>query len=319
MKYRIPGEQVVSQQGVFVQQENAKNLSGFIVGDFLLDRMYTFQESKEPSSKKNPFYFQRKIPKVIDETEYLYLTKRFLSVFGMFGLSKAVFSRIKKVDFDEKKTQQFFDSLEKEYPNAFVYLISSKLFGTWVGATPEILVQVFGNSGFTMALAGTKRSTETTKWGSKEVEEQRLVTEFISDQLERKKYQHIESNGPYEISAGPVKHLRTDISFDMDKKSALKTVKLLHPTPAVSGFPQREALEVITALEPHDRELYTGVIGLIGKETSKLYVNLRCCQIKKGAAYLYLGGGFTIESDPELEWEETENKSKTLLNILQKL
>lgn len=317
--YRIPNEAIVYQRGTFSLQEKKTKLSGFLVGDFLLDSLYSFQESKVESKKKNPLHFRRKTPKVIDENEYLYLTKRFLSVFGLFGLSKAVFSRIKKVDFDEKKSIKLFETLEKEYPEAFVYLISSKLFGTWIGATPEVLVQVHGNSGFTMALAGTKKSTETTEWGEKELEEQRLVTEFISDNLERKKYTHIELNGPYEVSAGPVKHLRTDISFDMGKKNALKTLKLLHPTPAVSGFPQREALEVIAALEPHDRELYAGVIGCVGKEKTKLYVNLRCCQIKKGAAYLYLGGGFTNESDPELEWEETENKSKTLLNILQKL
>jgi isochorismate synthase len=35
--------------------------------------------------------------------------------------------------------------------------------------------------------------------------------------------------------------------------------------------------------------------------------------------YLYLGGGYTKDSNPELEWEETENKSKTLLDLVQKL
>lgn len=34
---------------------------------------------------------------------------------------------------------------------------------------------------------------------------------------------------------------------------------------------------------------------------------------------LYLGGGFTPDSIPELEWEETENKSKTILDLAQKL
>lgn len=317
--YRFPNEAIVSKHGTFLVQEKNVKLSGFVVGDFKLDTLYSFQESTESDKKKNSLYFSRKIPKVIDKDEYLYLAKHFLSLFGLFGLSKAVFSRIKKVAFDEKKSLRFFESLEKEYPDTFVYLISSKLFGTWVGATPEVLVQVHGNFGFTMALAGTKKSTETTNWGDKELEEQRLVTEFISDNLEQKKYTHIELNGPYEVAAGPVKHLRTDISFDMGKNNTLKTLELLHPTPAVSGFPQEEALDLIKSLEPHERNLYAGVIGWVGSEKSKLFVNLRCCQIKRGAAYLYLGGGFTKESEPELEWQETENKSKTLLNILQKL
>ena len=57
----------------------------------------------------------------------------------------------------------------------------------------------------------------------------------------------------------------------------------------------------------------------MNQNKNQIYVNLRCCQIQNGAAYLYLGGGFTKDSIPELEWQETENKSKTLLNILQKL
>jgi isochorismate synthase len=47
-----------------------------------------------------------------------------------------------------------------------------------------------------------------------------------------------------------------------------------------------------------------------------IFVNLRCAQIIGDRIYLYLGGGFTAESDSEKEWEETENKSKTLLNLL---
>lgn len=317
--YRIPGEAIVEQNGTFSLQDKVSKISGFVVSDFILNAIYVFKEDQNANSKKNKLFFQRKVPKSITQNEYIFLTKQFLSVFNLFGVAKAVFSRIKKVNFDEKKTFQLFESIEKEYPKAFVYLVSSKLFGTWIGATPEILTHVQGKSGFTMSLAGTKRIIETSKWGEKEIEEQRFVTDFIFDQLTRKKYKNIELNGPYEIAAGPVKHLRTDISFDMGKKTAFQLLKLLHPTPAVSGFPQVEALGLIGAFEPHDRELYAGVIGIIGKEKTKLYVNLRCCQIKKGAAYLYLGGGFTNESDPELEWEETENKSKTLLNILQKL
>jgi isochorismate synthase len=32
-----------------------------------------------------------------------------------------------------------------------------------------------------------------------------------------------------------------------------------------------------------------------------------------------VGGGLTADSNPELEWLETVNKSKTLLNLIQNL
>lgn len=319
IKYRIPGEKVVEQNGAFILADKKENPSGFILSDFQMNTVYQFLPSEMPLKKKHVYFFQRKTPVVLSKDNYLLRARYLLQMMQMSAVLKVVFSRIKKVAFDEKKTHDFFEALVKEYPNAFVYLISSKLFGTWVGATPETLVSMEGNLGFTMALAGTKKITDVSPWGTKEREEQDFVTQFILSNLTKKKYDSIKTTGPQEITAGPVKHLRTDISFNLEQKDFFSTVKLLHPTPAVSGLPQNKALDLIAKFEPQNRELYAGIIGITSKEKSKLYVNLRCCQLKRGAAYLYLGGGFTKDSIPEMEWDETENKSKTLLNILQKI
>jgi isochorismate synthase len=164
-----------------------------------------------------------------------------------------------------------------------------------------------------------KKADDTSNWESKENEEQQFVTDFIQTCLIENKYENVELSGPFEAIAGPVKHLRTDVSFDFENGNALKTIRILHPTPAVSGLPQKEAISLILETEKHERLFYTGFIGIMNQTKNQIYVNLRCCQIQKGSAYLYLGGGFTKDSISELEWQETENKSKTLLNILQKL
>jgi isochorismate synthase len=65
--------------------------------------------------------------------------------------------------------------------------------------------------------------------------------------------------------------------------------------------------------------LYTGIVGWLGKEHTRLFVNLRCAQLQENEAFLYLGGGFTTESIPELELDETENKSKTLIACMEKI
>ena len=39
-------------------------------------------------------------------------------------------------------------------------------------------------------------------------------------------------------------------------------------------------------------------------------------QIKQGKALIYVGGGITKDSDPEKEWDETVNKTKTIVNVL---
>jgi isochorismate synthase len=93
-------------------------------------------------------------------------------------------------------------------------------------------------------------------------------------------------------------------------------LKHLHPTPAVAGLPQKIAVQYLSALEQHERRLYSGIIGRMKEGQEQLFVNLRCAQILDNQLYAYVGGGFTADSDPEQEWQETENKSKTLLQLL---
>jgi len=315
LKYRIPGESIVEKIGEFNIDYDTKDPNGFVVGDFISDALYIFKEG----SGKGELSFLTEDPYIISKEEYLEESSKVLAAFDSTELQKVVLSRIKKVDFDESKSENLFHELVVTYPNAFVYFISSKLFGTWIGATPEILLVTALHSGFTMALAGTKKADDSSEWESKEKEEQQFVTDFIQSQLIENNYNHVDLSGPFETIAGPVKHLRTDVSFDFENGNALKIIRTLHPTPAVSGLPQKEAISLILETEKHERLFYTGFIGLMNQNKNQIYVNLRCCQIQKGAAYLYLGGGFTKDSIPELEWQETENKSKTLLNILQKL
>ena len=47
-----------------------------------------------------------------------------------------------------------------------------------------------------------------------------------------------------------------------------------------------------------------------------LYVNLRTAQIIGDTAYLYVGGGIVGDSRPEVEWEETVQKTRTVGSIL---
>jgi isochorismate synthase len=100
-------------------------------------------------------------------------------------------------------------------------------------------------------------------------------------------------------------------------------VLLLHPTPAVGGFPKLNAINFINENEGYNREYYSGYLGEINYNdnfATDLYVNLRCMQIQKNndnfQAHLYTGCGITKDSIPEKEWFETVNKAMTLKNVL---
>lgn len=317
LKYRIPGNPRIEQTGEFRELKSIRDANGFVISSYLKDKFFEFSPSTVPFSSPN---FKCDEPSVIDKEKYLIVAKSFLDSIVEKKIKKAVLSRIKKVPFDENKINHLFDALCDAYPTAFVYLISGLEVGTWIGASPETLLHVSANSAFTMSLAGTKPLTKkATPWGEKEQREQAYVTDFIIEKLSSQGIENLEITGPYDVEAGPVLHVRTDINFDMENQKSIDIALKLHPTPAVSGFPQKESIDLINSKELHDREFYTGMIGFIAQNSTSLYVNLRCCQIQKGYAYLYLGGGYTADSVPELEWEETENKSRTLLNIIETL
>ena len=99
----------------------------------------------------------------------------------------------------------------------------------------------------------------------------------------------------------------------------MNIARSLHPTPAVNGVPKEQSKRLIKQIElegsNQDRSLYSGFIGLVSETSSRLYVNLRCCELTNKNAHIYAGGGYTLRSNVENEWEETERKSETLTRI----
>ena len=312
--YRLPGKDIVQKSGRFIPIEGALK-EGFIVGDFEGENKFLFEET----NTSNSLYFKKEKPFVIEKQDYLRQGNVLIKTIKNLGIQKTVLSRIKESNFDETKSLDLFYLLAENYPEAFVYLFSDSNLGTWIGASPEVLLRKINKNGFTISLAGTKKSTDTDLWNEKEKKEQAYVSEFIEEELKALNVSEIEKSATYEYPAGPVKHLRTDFSFTFNEQSIDEVIRGLHPTPAVSGLPQNLSLEVIRQIEPHNREFYSGFIGEIDNQNASIFVNLRCCQISRGKIYLYIGGGYTVDSNPEMEWEETENKSRTILDLIQKL
>ncbi len=227
---------------------------------------------------------------------------------------KVILSRIKTIE-THQTSLSLFENLNEAYSNTFNYVISNSEIGTWIGATPETLITTEDTKLSTMSLAGTK--TAETDWQPKELEEQQLVTTAILEGLEATNCTQINAVGPETIKAGSVDHLKTTITATMHhSEDWTKVVNELHPTPAVCGIPKKEAQAFIQELETHNRQFYTGFIGVFNAASKRFFVNLRCMQQHAGLAKLYLGGGITAPSDEDAEWLETERKALTLINVL---
>jgi len=229
------------------------------------------------------------------------------------NLNKVVLSKIKQVA-SERSPLTIFEELNKAYDSTFNYILSSPEVGCWIGATPELLLESELLKVKTVSLAGTVLQSES--WTDKEREEQLFVTDYIVNILDENGYVNRQIDGPFDIKNGIVKHLKTNISADCTNRTSFNsTLSDLHPTPATCGIPTNEARDLITETENHDRQLYTGYI-LLNFKNPIAFVNLRCMEIAKDKAHLYLGGGLTAKSDYQKEWEETERKAQTLERFL---
>ncbi|WP_274476201.1 chorismate-binding protein [Mangrovimonas aestuarii] len=272
--------------------------------------------------------------------QHIRLVEKAIKAISSGSFEKVVLSRKEDVSCDEAPLE-LFKRLLFTYPNAFVYLWFHPNVGLWLGATPETLVEVKGSRLITMALAGTQAYKETTEveWGEKEKQEQQFVTDFIAESLTSVS-DKVAISPVQTVQAGNLLHLRTQISATLKNGSGgLKDIlKQLHPTPAVCGLPKKVAKEFILETENYNREFYTGFLGELNLKqkitrntnrrnvennaygrvqlTSDLYVNLRCMQLIDDKAYLYIGGGITVDSDPEKEWEETQHKAKIMKKVL---
>jgi isochorismate synthase len=317
--YRLPKEKSPQmKRGAFSVLKAGEKPQGFVVSDFLHERTYSFTETAAVDSIAE-FHYSQVIPTVISRRDYQIEAQAFLNSFPLLGVEKGVYSRVKQTPFRGEKALELFHELEATYPNAFCYLISSAEFGTWIGATPELLMNQQGMVCKTVALAGTHGENEAHDWTPKELEEHAFVVDAIKETLERNACVEIEASGPYVVQAGPVQHLKTDFQALLTRPNAWSIALDLHPTPAVCGTPRKNAMEAIATREMHDRELYTGFIGLFEEGNTNLFVNLRCAQLFADKAFLYVGGGFTVDSVPDLEWEETEHKAETLLRAMKRI
>ena len=199
------------------------------------------------------------------------------------------------------------------YPNMFVALVSAPHSGTWLMATPEILLEGDGNKWRTMALAGTMRNSADISWSEKNKREQKYVEDYIKNCLSRYAGD-IGIDGPYTSHAGNLVHLRSDFTFTLIHPEHIGSViSSLHPTPAVCGLPKKEALDFIQASEHSERRYYSGFTGMLDASGSThLFVSLRCMNITEDRFRLYAGGGLLDASTAEKEWLETEAKMETM-------
>jgi len=196
-----------------------------------------------------------------------------------------------------------------------------------VGASPEILVRLRGDTVTIRPIAGTRRR------GATPAEDAALEAELLADPKERAEHQMLLDLGLQDIGnvAEPgtvrateeftveryshVMHIVSNVEgrlrADQDALSALLAGL---PAGTVSGAPRLRAMEIIDALEQEKRGVYAGGVGYFSAGGDMdTCIALRTGVVKDGQLYIQAGGGIVADSDTEAEFEETVNKAKALV------
>lgn len=336
--YRLPNTthiEIVTGKATAITniEQVLSNRSGYILSPFNKSISYSPYLIEGQSNKINKEELHSVIsalqllakPEAITSTEraaYNTQIAQIKEAISKGNVSKAILSRIQLIPHDKTQLTDQFEALCRRYPHVMISLVHIPDVCTWLTATPEILINITNGTLTTVSLAGTQLDTgipitEVT-WGAKELDEQQIVSDYISNLLKQHLGGQASIDGPSTISTGQVLHLKTLFSAKVDDKTNVTSfLNAMHPTPAVCGKPKQAAMDLINQVERHNRAYYAGYLGPVNMNTStQLFVNLRCMQLFQGEAALYLGGGITAGSIADLEWRETEIKADTLLKVL---
>ncbi len=321
--------------------------SGFVFAPFdFKNESIVLPEAKchyyvlETTNLKDDNRIKQSIISSTNKNAHINLVLRGIETIKKGLLKKVVLSRFEIQEIGDVNPLSIFKKLYATYKNAMVYCWYHPKVGLWLGATPELLFKAEGKQLTTISLAGTQPFNSDAKcvWTTKETEEQQIVTDYITNQIEPYTA-HINVSEVETVKAGNLLHLKSRITSLINGSTSLKSIiEALHPTPAVCGFPKQDAKDFILKNESYNREYYTGFLGELNlkqtktrntnrrnvennayavvKTHSNFYVNLRCMQLKENKALIYVGGGITKDSNPENEWEETINKTATINKVL---
>ncbi|WP_395788655.1 anthranilate synthase component I [Aquimonas sp.] len=199
-----------------------------------------------------------------------------------------------------------------------------------VGSSPEILVRLEHGRITVRPIAGTRPR------GATHDEDIALEAELLADPKERAEHLMLIDLGRNDVGRvsrtgsvsvpdqflierySHVMHIVSQVEGELaDGLDFSDVLRATFPAGTVSGAPKIRALEIIQALEPVKRNIYSGAVGYLGWHgDADTAIAIRTAVIQDGRLHVQAGAGIVFDSDPEKEWEETLNKGRALFRAV---
>jgi len=218
-----------------------------------------------------------------------------------------------------------YRALRRTNPSPFMFFFNFGGFQV-IGASPEILVRVFGGEVTIRPIAGTRPRGATPE------EDKALEADLLADQKELAEHLMLLDLGRNDTGRvskigtvrpteefiierySHVMHIVSNVVGELsDEHDALSALLAGLPAGTVSGAPKVRAMEIIDELEPEKRGIYGGGVGYFSAGGDMdMCIALRTAVVQDETLYIQAGGGVVFDSDPEAEFQETLNKSRAI-------
>jgi len=186
--------------------------------------------------------------------------------------------------------------------------------------SPEKFVQIQGNTIHTFPMKGTidasiENAKEKILTNEKEMAEHIMIVDLLRNDLSMvaknvkvEQFRYIQK-----IQAGEKELLQVSshICGELEsnwRESLGDILEALLPAGSISGAPKRSTLDIIEKTEEYARGFFSGVFGVFDGKNFDSGVMIRFIE-KTDKGYIYKsGGGITLESSAEMEYEELKDK-----------
>lgn len=222
-----------------------------------------------------------------------------------------------------------YRALRMVNPSPYLFYLDFHDFSL-VGSSPEVLVRVTDSEVRLLPIAGTRPRGENheedlafeedLKKDPKEIAEHIMLVDLGRNDLSRvckSGSVHLERNQSIERFSH-VMHIVSDVvgRIEADKNS-VDALKQCFPAGTVSGAPKIRAMEIIDELEPTKRGPYAGAVGYFDfSGNMDTCIAIRTMLVTGDRVYIQAGAGIVADSDPQKEFEETQNKAGALVEAL---
>lgn len=199
-----------------------------------------------------------------------------------------------------------------------------------ISSSPERFLRVYNNHVETRPIKGTRPRGKNKE---EDIKNKKELLNSEKDKSELLMIVDLERNDlskvckPFSVKVtelfkleeyATVFHLVSTIVGELNEDvSSVKCIRECFPGGSITGAPKIRSMEIIEELEGVRRGIYTGAIGYFDlRGNCDFNIVIRTILTKDNKAYFGVGGGITIESEEEMEYDETLDKAKALMRVL---